>query len=215
MTLVKICGLTEEDGLDAAIEAGADMVGFVFYPKSPRAVTAERVAEMLDGLPPEVFDDLRIVGLFVDPTNEELEQVFRVLRLDIIQFHGQETPERIEEIRLDFAVEAIKAVGVSTADDLKAAEAYVNVADYLLFDAKPPKDADRPGGHGVAFDWTLMQQWTHDIPWMLAGGLTPETVDEAIRQSGAPGVDVSSGVELAPGIKDPEKIAAFFKAVDG
>lgn len=215
MTLVKICGLTEEDGLDAAIEAGADMVGFVFYPKSPRAVTPEQVAELLDGLPPDVFDDLRIVGLFVDPTDAELEQVFRILRLDIIQFHGSETPERIESVRFDFAVEAIKAVGVSSAEDLKAAEAYLNVADYLLFDAKPPKDSDRPGGHGVAFDWTLMQQWKHDIPWLLAGGLTPETVDEAIRLSGAPGVDVSSGVESKPGAKDPEKIAAFFKAVDG
>ncbi|SIS53603.1 phosphoribosylanthranilate isomerase [Insolitispirillum peregrinum] len=215
MTMVKICGLTEEEGLDAAIESGADMIGFVFYPKSPRYVTPERAAELLDGLPPDIFDDLRIVGLFVDPTDADLEQVFRILRPDIIQFHGSETPERIEAIRLDFAVEAIKAIGVSSAEDLKAAEAYLSVADYLLFDAKPPKDADRPGGHGVAFDWTLMQQWTHDIPWLLAGGLTPETVDDAIRLSGAPGVDVSSGVESAPGVKDPEKIAAFFKAVDG
>lgn len=215
MTLVKICGLTEEDGLDAAIGCGADMVGFVFYPKSPRAVTPERVAEMLDGLPPDVFDDLRIVGLFVDPTNEELEAVFRSVRLDLVQFHGQETPERVEEVRMEFAVEAIKAIGVSSADDLASAERYVEVADYLLFDAKPPKDADRPGGHGVAFDWTLMRQWRHDVPWLLAGGLTAETVDEAITRSGAPGVDVSSGVESAPGVKDPDKIAAFFEAVDG
>jgi phosphoribosylanthranilate isomerase len=215
MTLVKICGLTEEDGLDAAIGCGADMVGFVFYPKSPRAVTPQQVAALLDGLPPDVFDDLRLVGLFVDPTNAELEEVFRYVRLDLIQFHGHESPERVEQVRLDFAVEAIKAFGVSSAEDLKAAEAYLEVADYLLFDAKPPKDADRPGGNGVAFDWTIMQQWKHDVPWLLAGGLTPDTVDAALSQSGAPGVDVSSGVESAPGIKDPDKISAFFEAVDG
>jgi phosphoribosylanthranilate isomerase len=131
MTLVKICGLTEEDGLDAAIGCGADMVGFVFYPKSPRAVTPQQVAALLDGLPPDVFDDLRLVGLFVDPTNAELEEVFRYVRLDLIQFHGHESPERVEQVRLDFAVEAIKAFGVSSAEDLKAAEAYLEVADYL------------------------------------------------------------------------------------
>jgi phosphoribosylanthranilate isomerase len=215
MTVVKICGLTEEEGLDAAIGCGADMVGFVFYPPSPRAVTPERVAALLDGLPPDVFDDLRLVGLFVDPTNAELENVFRHVRLDIIQFHGHEPPERVEQVRLDFAVEAIKAFGISGPEDLKAAEAYLEVADSLLFDAKPPKDASRPGGNGLAFDWAIMQQWKHNIPWLLAGGLTPETVDAALTASGAPGVDVSSGVESAPGIKDPEKIAAFFDAVDG
>lgn len=215
MTMIKICGLTEIEGLDAAIEGGADMVGFVFYPPSPRAVTVELVLEMLEGLPPEAFEDLKIVGLFVDPTNADLDAVFRKLRLDVVQLHGSETPQRVEEIRLEYAVEVIKAFGIATVKDLDAARPYVEVADYLLFDAKPPKDATRPGGHGVPFDWSILHHWDEDGMWLLAGGLTAENVDEAITLSGAPGVDVSSGVESAPGIKDPDKIADFFEAVDG
>lgn len=215
MTLVKICGLTDGDAVDAAIEAGADMLGFVFFPKSPRHVSPEEVAELLDPVPPEVREDVDIVGLFVDPTDEEIDAVFRHVRLDVIQLHGQETPERVEALRLEFAAEIIKAVGVSEAADLTAAEPYVGIADYLLFDAKPPQDADRPGGNAHSFPWDIMQGWTAKGPWLLAGGLTPENVAEAIKTAGAPGVDVSSGVEAAPGEKDPAKIEAFLKAAKG
>jgi phosphoribosylanthranilate isomerase len=215
MTLVKICGLTDGDSVDAAVEAGADLLGFVFFPKSPRAVTPEAAAELLDPLPPDLRAEVAVVGLFVDPTDDEVEAVFRHLRLDILQLHGAETPERVEHLRLEFAVEVIKAVGVSTVEDLTAAEPFVGVADYLLFDAKPPAGAERPGGNAVSFPWEIMRAWPHGEPWLLAGGLTPETVAEAIRVSGAPGVDVSSGVETAPGKKDPARIEAFLHAVHG
>lgn len=215
MTLVKICGLTDGDAVDAAIEGGADMLGFVFFPKSPRNIAPEAVAELLDPVPPEVREDVEIVGLFVDPTDAEIDAVFRHVRLDVIQLHGQETPERVEAIRQEFAVEVIKAIGVSEPADLTAAEPYVGVADYLLFDAKPPRDADRPGGNATAFPWAIMTGWTADGPWLLAGGLTPDTVAEAIKTAQAPGVDVSSGVEKAPGEKDPAKIEAFLNAVKG
>lgn len=211
--LVKICGVTDEEAVAAAIGGGADMVGFVFFPKSPRAVTPERCAELIDGWPEE--DAPKIVGLFVDPTDAELDAVFRCVRLDVVQLHGSETPERVEAIRLEYGVEAIKAIGVAEPEDLKAAEPYHLVADYLLFDAKPPKDADRPGGNAVSFPWAIMKGWTKPGTWLLAGGLTPANVRTAIDQSGAPGVDVSSGVENSPGEKDPDAILAFIEAVDG
>lgn len=214
-TLIKICGLTDEEAVETAAEAGADFLGFVFFPKSPRAVTADRVVEMTADLPPDIWDEVKTVGLFVDPEDADLDAVFRVLRLDVVQLHGHETPERVEFIRLEYGVEVIKAIGVATADDLDAAKPYAGVADYLLFDAKPPAGADRPGGNAVSFPWEVMQQWQDDTgtPWFLAGGLTPETVAEAMRQSGAPGVDVSSGVEVAPGEKDPALVAGFIAAV--
>lgn len=215
MTIAKICGLTDGDAVDAAIEAGADMLGFVFFEKSPRNVSPEEVAELLDPVPPEVREELEIVGLFVDPTDADIDAVFRHVRLDIVQLHGSESPERVEEVRQEFAVEVIKAIGVSSPEDLKAAEPFVGVADYLLFDAKPPAGADRPGGNAQAFPWEIMKAWKADGPWLLAGGLTADNVAQAIKAAGAPGVDVSSGVEAAPGQKDPVKIEAFLKAVKG
>jgi len=215
MTIAKICGLTAGDAVDAAIEAGADMLGFVFFEKSPRNVSPEEVAELLDPVPPEVREELEIVGLFVDPTDAEIDAVFRHVRLDIVQLHGSESPERVEEVRQEFAVEVIKAIGVSSPEDLKAAEPFVGVADYLLFDAKPPAGADRPGGNAQAFPGEIMKAWKADGPWLLAGGLTSENVKDAIKTAGAPGVDVSSGVEAAPGQKDPVKIEAFLAAVKG
>lgn len=206
--LVKICGITDAEALDAAVEAGADFVGFVFAAKSPRAIAPDVAAEIADALPDEVWK----VGLFVDPTDDLLAEVLGHIRLDMVQLHGNETPERVDAIRLDFGVEVMKAIGVATAADVAAAHAYDEHADWLLFDAKAPADADRPGGNGRAFPWDLMRGWSGETPWMLAGGLTPETVAEAIRISGAAAVDVSSGVERAPGIKDPALIAAFAKA---
>lgn len=210
--LVKICGLTDPDAVAAAVEGGASHLGFVFFPPSPRAVEPWEAAELCDGLP----EDVAVVGLFVDPTDDEINAVMQQVRLDLIQLHGHETPERVEAVRQEFGMPVMKALGVSEAADLEAARTYLGVADMLLFDAKPPKGAERPGGNAVAFDWSLMSAWTDcETPWLLAGGLTPATVAEALRISGAPGVDVSSGVETAPGEKDPDLILAFLDAVYG
>lgn len=208
---VKICGLTDEDMVDAAIDAGADFLGVVFFAKSPRNLTIERAAEVLEFVP----EDVKRVGLFVNPDDAFLEDVMNNLRLDMFQMHGSESPERIEAIRLEFGMPVIKALGISSAADLDAAQAYADVADWLLFDAKAPAGADRPGGNAAAFDWSLLADRKWPCPWMLAGGLDATNVAEAIRLSGARAVDVSSGVESAPGVKDAEKIAAFIAAAKG
>ncbi|MBB4285153.1 phosphoribosylanthranilate isomerase [Roseospira goensis] len=206
---IKICGLTDPDAVDAAVEAGADWLGAVFFAPSPRAVTAEQAADLFDGLP----DDVGTVGLFVDPDDALLDQVLTRVRLDLIQLHGQESPARVDAIRLEYGRPVMKALGVATRADLAAAQAYADHADRLLLDARPPPGADRPGGHARAFDWSILAGWTAPLPWMLAGGLTPETVAAALRATGAPAVDVSSGVERAKGVKDPALIARFCAAV--
>lgn len=208
---VKICGLTDEDAVDAAIDAGADYLGVVFFEKSPRHVSLERAAEILQFVPEEV----QRVGLFVDPDDALLNAVMNNVRLDYFQFHGQETPERVEAARLEFGMPVIKALGISTAADLDAAMAYAEVADALLFDAKPPAGADRPGGNAAAFDWSILKGRRWSVPWFLAGGLAADTVAEAIKLSGAKAVDVSSGVESAPGVKDADLIARFIAAAKG
>jgi len=208
---VKICGLTEEEMVDAAIDAGADFVGVVFFDKSPRGVTIERANELLEFVPEEVMR----VGLFVDPDNAFLDEIMNNLRLDLFQFHGKETPQRIEEVRMEYGMPVMKALHIASAADLDAAEDYAQVADWLLFEAKPPAGADRPGGNATSFDWSLLKGRKFSCPWMLAGGLHPDNVAEAIAQSGARAVDVSSGVESAPGVKDAEKIAAFIRAAKG
>jgi phosphoribosylanthranilate isomerase len=208
---VKICGITDEAAMDAAIEAGANYVGLVFYPPSPRAVTPERAAELVEFTPGEITK----VGLFVDPDDALLETVLTQVRLDLLQLHGSETPERIEAIRLEYGLPVMKVISVATAEDMAAAEPFLAVTDRLLFDAKPPKGAVLPGGNAVSFDWSILTGRKWGVPWMLAGGLTPANVAEAIRVSGALAVDVSSGVESAPGIKDAGKIRAFIAAVRG
>ncbi|MDO8605534.1 MAG: phosphoribosylanthranilate isomerase [Phaeospirillum sp.] len=208
---VKICGINDEDAMDAAIEAGADYVGLVFYPPSPRAVTAELAADLVEFAP----DDVTKVGLFVDPDDATLDRVLTRVRLDLLQLHGHETPERIEAIRLEYGLPVMKVVSVASAEDLAQAEPFLAVTDRLLFDAKPPKGATLPGGNAVSFDWTILKGRKWGVPWMLAGGLTPANVAEAIRISGARAVDVSSGVESAPGVKDADKIRAFMAAVRG
>ena len=208
---VKICGITDDDAMDAAIEAGADYVGLVFYPPSPRAVTAERAAELVEFAPGEVTK----VGLFVDPDDALLDRVLTRVRLDLLQLHGHETPERIEAIRLEYGLPVMKVIPVASALDLAAAEPFLAVTDRLLFDAKPPKGATLPGGNAVSFDWTVLKGRSWGVPWMLAGGLTPANVAEAVRISGATAVDVSSGVESAPGVKDAAKIRAFIRAARG
>ena len=206
---IKICGLRDAESVAAAVEAGADWLGAVFFAPSPRAVEAEQAAGMFDGLP----DDVGRVGLFVDPDDALLDHVLGHVRLDLIQFHGSESPARVDAVGREFAVPVMKALGVASADDLWAAEAYVGFADRLLLDAKPPPGADRPGGHAAAFDWSILADWRAPLPWMLAGGLTPDTVAEAVRRTRAPAVDVSSGVERAKGVKDGDLIARFCAAV--
>lgn len=202
---VKICGLTEVAGLTAAVDAGARYVGFVFFPKSPRNVAPDQAA----ALAVEVPAGIARTGLFVDPDNAALTAVLDRVPLDLIQLHGAETPARVAEVRALTGLPVIKAVGVAEPADLNPLWDYGLVADMLLIDAKPAADAALPGGNGLAFDWRLLAGRQILKPWLLAGGLTPENVHEAIRLTRAPGVDVSSGVESAPGIKDPDRIRSF------
>jgi phosphoribosylanthranilate isomerase len=207
---VKICGLSQAAHVHAAVDAGARYLGFVFFPKSPRAVTPEAAAGLAALAPVGVAR----VGLFVNPDDALLERVLAVAPLDIIQLHGSETPDRVAQVKAKAGLPVMKAVGISGPDDLGQLTNYGLVADVLLVDAKPPKDAVLPGGNGLSFDWRLLvgRRWLR--PWMLAGGLTPDNVAEAVRLTGAPVVDVSSGVESAPGVKDPKMIAAFVAAAE-
>lgn len=209
-TSVKICGLSVEDHVRVAAEAGARYVGFVFFPKSPRHVEIARAAALATQVPAGVAK----VALTVNATDAELDRILAEVPLDMLQLHGKETPERVVEVKARYGLPVMKAIGVADAEDLDQIDVYSDVVDQLLIDAKPPKNADLPGGNGLAFDWRLLagrKYWRK--PWMLAGGLTPDNVAEAIRMTGARQVDVSSGVESAPGEKDPDLIRAFLEAV--
>ena len=207
-TRVKICGLRDAASLQAAVDAGAAYVGLVFFPKSPRNVTIEEAAVLAQSVPPGVAK----VALVVDADDALLDAITAKVPLDVLQLHGHETPERVRAIRARYGLPVMKAVGVAGPDDLTALDDYAKVADQILVDAKPPKDADLPGGNGLSFDWRLIAGRRWPVPWMLAGGLTPENVHEAIALTGAVQVDVSSGVESAPGVKDAALIAAFCSA---
>lgn len=207
-TRVKICGLRNAAGVTAAVDAGAAYVGLVFFPKSPRNVTIADAAKLAVTVPPGVAK----VALVVDADDALLDQITANVALDVLQLHGHETPERVTQIRARYGLPVMKAVGVADESDLADLDIYARVADQLLVDAKPPKDADLPGGNGLSFDWRLIAGRRWPVPWMLAGGLTPDTVGEAIALTGATQVDVSSGVETAPGVKDAGKIAAFCAA---
>jgi phosphoribosylanthranilate isomerase len=204
-TTVKICGLTSPEGIAAAVSAGARYLGFVFFAKSPRHVTPEQAA----ALAAEVPLGIAKVGLFVNPDDALLQTVLAQVPLDMIQLHGSENPARVTEVRALTGLPVMKAVGVAEPRDLDALWDYGLVAYMLLIDAKPPKDAELPGGNGLAFDWRLLAGRQILKPWLLAGGLTPENVSQALRLTRAPGVDVSSGVESAPGVKDPDRIRDF------
>ncbi|PPB80476.1 phosphoribosylanthranilate isomerase [Albidovulum inexpectatum] len=208
---VKICGLRDMDALQAAVEAGAAYLGFVFYPRSPRHVEVEQAARLALDVPVGVAK----VALTVDASDDELDAILSSVPIDLLQLHGRESPERVARIRERFGLPVMKAVGVAGPEDLPAIDSYGRVADQLLIDAKAPKGAALPGGNGVAFDWKLVVRKYWPCPWMLAGGLTPENVAEAVRQTGARQVDVSSGVERAPGVKDPDLIRAFITAAKG
>ncbi|MBM3592649.1 MAG: phosphoribosylanthranilate isomerase [Alphaproteobacteria bacterium] len=206
--LVKICGIKDTAALDAARQAGADMVGFVFFPPSPRAVTANQAGLLARSY----ADGPKRVGLFVDPDDAMLAAILAEVPLDILQLQGEETPARAGEIRARFGKPVVKALGIGSKNDLARLPAYADKVDYFLLDARPPSGSALPGGNAQAFDWALMENEKPPRPWLLAGGLTPANVVEAIATSGAPGVDVSSGVERARGIKDPAAIAAFIAA---
>lgn len=208
MADVKICGLTQRAHLTAAVEAGARYLGLVFFPRSPRAVTPARAAALTAEVPVGVAR----VGLFVDPEDALIDATLAQVPLDIIQLHGQETPDRVAAVRRLTGLPVMKAVGIASAEDLPQLTDYGLVADMLLVDAKPAPDAALPGGNGLAFDWRLLQGRRWLRPWMLAGGLTPANVAEAVRLTRAPAVDVSSGVESAPGVKDKRLIADFVAA---
>lgn len=208
MAQVKICGLRDRAHVDAAARAGARYLGFVFFPKSPRAVTPAEAAGLGADVPPGVAR----VGLFVNPDGALLTDVLATAPLDLIQLHGAESPARVAEVKALTGLPVIKAVGIATSEDLGALWDYGLAADMLLIDAKPPPGADLPGGNGLAFDWRLLAGRRPLKPWLLAGGLTPLNVAQAIRLTGAPGVDVSSGVETAPGVKDAALIRDFIAA---
>ncbi len=205
----KICGLSTPETIAAAVEGGADMVGFVFYPRSPRAVTPARAADLARAIP----SGIHRCGLFVDPDDRMLDQVLSTVGLDLLQLHGSESPERTAAIRQRFGRPVMKAIGVATADDVAEAARWIGSVDRLLFDAKPPRtEGALPGGNGVPFDWQILAGRDWPVPWMLSGGLNAGNVAEALRITGAPGVDVSSAVETGPGIKDPALIRAFLAA---
>lgn len=209
--LVKICGLSTEDTLAAALDAGAERVGFVFFPRSPRAVTPARAAT----LAALARGRAAVVALTVDADDAALAALVETVAPDMLQLHGSESPERVAAVRRRFGLPVVKVLGIAAAADLAPVPAHAAVADEIMFDAKPPKGAVLPGGNGVAFDWRLLAALDLSVPFMLSGGLGSHNVGEALRVTRAPAVDVSSGVETAPGVKSPDLIAAFIRAARG
>ena len=206
--LVKICGLSTRETLDVALAAGADMVGFVFFPPSPRHLglgAARELGKQAKGRAVKV-------ALTVDADDATLENIIETLRPDILQLHGKETTVRLRDIKSKFGLPVMKAVPVETVADLAPLAGYAGVADRILFDAHPPRDATRPGGLGAVFDWHVLEKLDLELPFMVSGGLNATNVAEAIRVTRAGGVDVSSGVERSPGVKDPELIRTFIRA---
>ncbi len=207
--IVKICGLSQVEHVDAAVDAGAGLTGYVFFERSPRNVTIENAANLTARVP----ENVRKVALTVDADDELLAQIVAGAGINTLQLHGHENPQRVAEVRQKYGLSVIKVLPIASADDVKAAHAYETVADMLLFDAKPPKDATRPGGNALSFDWDLLSGESWAVPWLLAGGLDAKNVGAAIKATNAPMVDVSSGVEDAPGQKSVQKIQDFIAAV--
>ena len=206
--LIKICGLSTASSLGAALDARAEMVGFVFFPPSPRHLAYDAAR----ALGAQAAGRALKTALTVDADDDTFTQLIAALQPDLLQLHGKESPQRAAEIRARFGLPVMKAIGVSSAADLAAVAAYEPVVDRILFDAKPPRESTRPGGNGLAFDWGLIAGVKIGKPWMLSGGLDPQNIAQAIAATGAPGVDVSSGVESASGIKSNTAIAEFIAA---
>ena len=205
---VKICGLATVDDVRACADAGANYMGLVFFEKSPRNITIPAARELALAAPL----GLAKVALVVNPSDAELDAITASVPLDMLQLHGRETPERVAEVKARYGLPVMKAVGIADGDDLPKLESYFGVADQILVDAKPPKGGELPGGNGLSFDWRLIAGRRWPCPWMLAGGLTPENVAEAVKMTGAKQVDVSSGVEDAPGQKNAELIQKFVQS---
>ncbi|WP_183749702.1 phosphoribosylanthranilate isomerase [Rhizobium sp. BK196] len=207
---IKICGLKTPEAVERALKRGATHIGFNFFQKSPRYVEpdiAGKLAEPARG-------KAKIVAVVVDPSNDDLDEIVAVLRPDMLQLHGSESPERVLTIKAMYGIPVIKALSVRTADDLKRVEAYIGIADRFLFDAKPPKGSELPGGNGVSFDWGLLTWLDGNVDYMLSGGLNKANVGQALEMTKAPGVDTASGVESAPGVKSLDMIDEFFDAVE-
>ena len=210
-TKVKICGLKTEAALEAALDSGADYVGLVFFPPSPRHIAPPAAKALAD----KARGRAAIVALLVDPDDALIDTVMASVAPDLLQLHGEETPQRVADIRRRWRTAVMKAIRVETSQDARAALAYREAVDLILFDARPPEDSTRPGGNGAPFDWRTLLGVKDQVPFVLSGGLTPDNVAEAIRATAAPAVDVSSGVERRPGEKDPELIRRFLRAAKG
>nr|CAD6601783.1 phosphoribosylanthranilate isomerase [Rhizobium sp. TCK] len=206
---IKICGLKTSEAVDRAVARGATHIGFIFFPKSPRHVDPEIAAELAE----PVRGRVKIVAVTVDASDEELDDIVHLLKPDVLQMHGHETPERILQVKALYGVPVMKAFSVREASDLERIDPYVGVADRFLFDAKAPAGSELPGGNGVSFDWNIMGSLDASVDYMLSGGLNKDNVGLALASTRARGIDVSSGVESAPGIKDIVMIDAFFDAI--
>lgn len=206
---IKICGLKTEEAVDRAVELGATHVGFIFFGKSPRHIEPADAGRLAD----RVRGRARIVSVSVNADNDELDEIIALIRPDILQLHGQESPERVLTIKATTGLPVIKAFSVQTAEDLGKIDAYEGIANRFLFDAKPPKNSELPGGNGVSFDWTLLKSLDPSTDYLLSGGLNARNVGEALAIARPPGIDVSSGVESAPGVKDIRMMEEFFAAV--
>ena len=209
MATAKICGLTTREAVTAALDGGASHLGFMFFAASPRNISAEAAARLTE----PVGGRAKVVAVTVDPDNALVDRIAAVLKPDLVQLHGSEPPARAAEIAARTGAQVIKVLAVTSAADLDRAADFDGVAAHLMFEAKAPAGASRPGGNGSAFDWSILQGRRFARPWFLAGGLDPWNVAEAVRISGAPMADVSSGVERGPGVKDPALISAFLQAV--
>ncbi len=209
---VKICGISEHEAMSAVLESGADFIGFVFYPPSPRHVTAAQAANICRGVPNRLVSKVSKVGLFVNPDDKLLEQVINEIDIDMVQLHGMETSRRVNSIKSKFGLPVIKAISLKTKDDISIVQDYEDVCDWLLFDTKTP-DGDLPGGSGKSFDWNLLKGKTFSRPWMLSGGLNLRNIDKAMEITSPDAIDVSSGVESSRGVKDCQKIRDFINKV--
>ena len=206
---IKICGLKTPDAIAAALDGGATHIGFIFFPKSPRHITPQAAAGLRDAVKGRAL----VVAVTVDADDETLDDIVKTVKPDILQLHGHETPERVAFIKARYGLPVMKAFSVREASDLAAIAAYKGIADSFLFDAKPPRGSELPGGNGVSFDWELLAALDAGIDYMLSGGLNADNIAEALHKTQAPGLDISSGVERAPGEKDVRLIENFFRAV--
>jgi phosphoribosylanthranilate isomerase len=206
---IKICGLSTAETVECAVARGATHIGFIFFEKSPRNIEPDIAGKLADA----VRGTVKVVAVTVDADNDELDEIVDLLKPDILQLHGHETPERVLNIKAIYGLPVMKAFSIRDGDDLAKIDPYIGIADRFLFDAKPPVGSDLPGGNGVSFDWTILRSLDGSIDYMLSGGLNKDNIAEALAETGARGIDASSGVESAPGIKDPAMIDAFFDAV--